>query len=143
MKNILTKFAVFFTLIFVTALAFAQAVSGSAEVVLPLVPAGDVLTAFVNFVLTVKGMTSLAIALAVVQLAILFLKSGLALKIWPKLTAAYKMTVVQGLTILATLFTTMNMGLDFGAATLSAAVIIPLQEYAVQLYKNYLAKKNS
>lgn len=142
MKQLMKQFAIFFTLMFVSLLAFAQVVSGGATVDV-IVPTGEVLTKFVNFILSVKGMSSLAIAVAVVQLAVLFLKSELALKVWPKLTAAKKMTLVQGLTILATLFTTMTMGLDFGAALLSAAVIIPLQEYLVQLYKNYLAKKNS
>ena len=117
-----------------------EAVSATVELA-QVIPAGDFLQDFIQFLFSAKGASSLAIAYGVVQLAIKFLKSELCYKVFKKLTPAVQMSAVQGLTILATLLTSMLSGQTFVTALLSGAVLIPLQEYLFQAYKKYLEKK--
>lgn len=88
-----------------------------------------------------KGMASLAVAVAVVQLLIMFAKTPMAGKLFKGLTAQVKFLVVAGLTLISGYLALKVSGMPTGEAIMKTLSLPLLQEYVYQIYKQFFEKK--
>lgn len=88
-----------------------------------------------------KGMTALAVTVAVVQLLIMFAKLPTFGKIFTKLTGDMKLLIVTGLTLVAGYLALKVAGVPSSEAIMKTLALPVFQEYIFQLYKQFFAKK--
>ena len=89
-----------------------------------------------------KGMSTVAIVLAVTQVLYKFLSTSFAEKLLEKFDAAKKMLLAQGLTIVISVVTLVSQGVptaEIVVKTLGAAAV---QEFLFQIYKNFIQKQS-
>lgn len=132
--------AFLFVMICAPLLALAQEV---APVVVEPISDLDFISKVLSFIGSLKGMTSAAIALAAVQLVIMFLKSSFVDKLFHKMTSQLKWIIVTGMTLLAGYFTAVGSGQPSGQAIVAMLALPMFQEFLYQIYKQFIQKKNA
>jgi hypothetical protein len=90
----------------------------------------------VAFFSTVQGQSVLAVAAGLAQLALKAFQTPLA-----DFAGKYKLVVVSGVTVLATVLGSMLTGLSFTAALLSGGAVTALQVFVHQVYTQFFVKK--
>jgi hypothetical protein len=90
----------------------------------------------IAFIATVKGASVLAIAAGIAQLVMKFFQTPLA-----DFAGKYKLLIVSGVSVVATVLGAMVTGLSFGAAILSGGAIAALQVFLHQIYTHFFAKE--
>jgi hypothetical protein len=125
-------------LIFSTSLFSAVAM---AETVVEPVTELDFLGKLLALIGSAKGLTSIALALAIVQLVIMFFKSSFADKLFTKLTSQMKWLLVTAMTLVAGYLTAVTTGQTSGQAIVAMLALPMFQEFLFQIYKQFVEKK--
>lgn len=100
------------------------------------IPDSDFWTALLTFLGGVKGMTVMGIAVAVTQILMLFFSTSLS-----DFAGAYKLVIVTGLTVVATLLGNLVTGNSLVQALLNGATLAAIQVFIHQIYVQFIQKK--
>lgn len=101
-----------------------------------VVPADQFMVAFWQFLGGFKGLSGMAAVAAVVQIVMLFFKSTLS-----GFAGKYRLLIVTGLTVVASVVGLMGQGMTLTAALLNGATLTAVQVFAHQLWKQFVEKK--
>lgn len=126
------KLGLFLTTMFFALAAFAQDAA---------IPTQDVITALIELIGGWKGLTSLAAALAVVQLIIKFLSSEIAGELLKKVQPQVKFLVIQGLSVVVAILTLKLTGVSGTEAVIKVLAMPVFLEFAHKIYVLYIEKK--
>lgn len=100
-----------------------------------VVPNDQFLFALWQFVGGVKGLAGMALIAAVVQIVMMFFKTSLA-----SFAGKYRLLIVLGLTVVASMVGLMSQGVSFTAALVNGATLSAIQVFAHQVYKQFIEK---
>lgn len=129
-RNILTQTLAFVFAILIPVVALAQAASLPADL-----PTADALELLLKSVGGLKGAGALAIAAFCVQAVLLFFRTPLA-----GFAGRWRLLVVAGLTLVFGFMSMLLSGVDWKAAIVHADVLLMLQVFANQIWKQFVAK---
>lgn len=93
-------------------------------------------SALISFLGGVGGMSGLAIAAGVIQLAMVLLKTS-----YGNLAGKYKLLVVAGLSVAGAIVSGLASGLPFVNALLNGAVLAAIQVFVNEIIKHFTEKK--
>lgn len=102
---------------------------------MPEVPVVEFIMAVISAIGGLKGATALAVAAAVVQLMMMFLKTPLAM-----FAAKYKLVAVYGLSIVSGIIALRIAGVALPAALVDASTLAAVQVFLHQIYKQFIEK---
>lgn len=97
---------------------------------LPPVPLDDFVQSLLKFMGEIKGATTMAIIAGVVQLLMLFFRTSLS-----NFAGKWKLLIVSGLTVAATVVGLMSQGMTLLAALVNGATLAAVQVFVHQLWK--------
>lgn len=121
----------FLTALFFSVMAFAQ----------EAVPSQDVLTGLIELIGGWKGLTSLAAAIASVQLIIKFLNSDLSGALLNKVSSEVKFLIIQGLSVVVAFLSLKITGVSGLEALVKVLAMPVVMEFLHKLYTMYIEKK--
>lgn len=99
-------------------------------------PDAEFWSALISFLGGVGGMSGLAIAAGVIQLAMVLLKTS-----YGNLAGKYKLLIVAGLSVGGAIVSGLASGLPFVNALLNGAVLAAIQVFVNEIIKHFTEKK--
>ena len=110
---------------------------------IPVVPDADFFQKLFEIIGGWKALVGGGLTLALIQLVIIFLKTNLAGNIFHGLSGTLKFLLVNGLTLVAGLFTAVGAGASWGQAIAAMFALPMFQEFLFQIYKQFIVKKTA
>lgn len=138
-KKMLMAIAAIGIMLFAPLLVFAQAVSGDNSTA--TVGNFEFINKLIGFVGSVKGASTIVIALGVIQLLIMLFKTPVGMNLFKKLSTEAKWIVVNSLTLVSGYITAIQLGSSPGQAIAAMLGAPLLQEFLYKIYKMFIEKK--